>query len=68
MRRQNARVCGSGKGRGFGEREFETIGRLIADVVEGMAHNGAEGDAQVEERVRGEVAALCAAHPIYPEM
>jgi glycine hydroxymethyltransferase len=58
----------AGTTRGFGEREFDTIGRLIADVVEGLAHNGAEGDAQVEERVRGEVAELCAAHPIYPEM
>ncbi len=58
----------AGTTRGFGEREFAAIGRLIADVVGGLAQAGPEGDAQTETRVRGEVAELCAAHPIYPEM
>jgi glycine hydroxymethyltransferase len=54
--------------RGFREEEFHVVGQLIAQVVEGMARNGDEGDGQIEQRVRDKVAELCAAHPIYPEM
>ena len=54
--------------RGFREEEFRIVGQLIAQVVDGMARNGDEGDGQVEQRVREKVAELCAAHPIYPEM
>jgi glycine hydroxymethyltransferase len=56
----------AGTTRGFGEKEFRTIGKLIAEVVEGLSKNGPEGDAQVEESVRGRVAELCAAFPVYP--
>ena len=56
----------AGTTRGFGPAEFRKIGTLIADVVDGMARNGDEGDAQVEERVRREVSELCAAFPVYP--
>jgi len=54
--------------RGFREEEFRVVGQLIAEVVEGLARNGDDGDGQVEQRVRDKVAELCAAHPIYPEM
>jgi len=54
--------------RGFREDEFRIIGQLIAEVVEGLARNGDEGDGQIEQRVRDRVADLCAAYPIYPEM
>ncbi|WP_428333656.1 serine hydroxymethyltransferase [Novosphingobium sp.] len=54
--------------RGFREDEFRIVGELIAQVVEGLARNGDEGDGQVEQRVRDKVAELCAANPIYPEM
>ena len=54
--------------RGFREDEFRIVGQLIAEVVEGLARNGDEGDGQVEQRVRDRVADLCAAYPIYPEM
>ncbi|TMM49821.1 serine hydroxymethyltransferase [Qipengyuania marisflavi] len=56
----------AGTTRGFGTAEFETIGALIAEVVDGLSRNGPEGDGQVEERVRGKVAELCAAFPVYP--
>ena len=56
----------AGTTRGFGEEEFRVVGQLIAEVVDGMARNGDEGDGQVEERVRGRVAELCSAFPIYP--
>ena len=58
----------AGTTRGFGTAEFRQIGRLIADVVEGLARNGDEGDGQVEARVRDRVAQLTARFPIYPGM
>lgn len=56
----------AGTTRGFGPAEFRTIGKLIAEVVEGLSKNGPEGDAQIEESVRARVAELCAAFPVYP--
>ncbi len=56
----------AGTTRGFGPAEFREVGKLIAEVVDGLAKNGAEGDAQVEESVRARVAGLCAAFPVYP--
>lgn len=58
----------AGTTRGFGPAEFRTIGRLIAEVVEGLSRCGDAGDAQAEERVRREVAELTTAFPIYPGM
>jgi glycine hydroxymethyltransferase len=45
--------------------EFRQIGHLIADVLDGIAKNGPDGDAQVEAQVRGKVRALCERFPIY---
>lgn len=56
----------AGTTRGFGPDQFRTIGKLIAEVVDGLSKNGPEGDAQIEESVRGRVAQLCAAFPVYP--
>jgi glycine hydroxymethyltransferase len=58
----------AGTTRGFGPDEFRTIGKLIAEVVDGLSKNGPEGDAQVEESVRARVSELCAAFPVYPGM
>jgi glycine hydroxymethyltransferase len=58
----------AGTTRGFGPEEFRIVGKLIAEVVDGLAKNGPEGDAQVEESVRGRVSELCAAFPVYPGM
>jgi len=58
----------AGTTRGFGTEEFRKVGELIAEVVNGLAKNGPEGDAQVEEAVRGRVSALCADFPVYPGM
>ena len=55
----------AGTTRGFGVAEFRQIGHLIADVLDGIAKNGPDGDAQVEQEVRGKVQALCARFPIY---
>ena len=56
----------AGTTRGFGVEEFRKIGALLVEVVDGMSRNGAQGDAQVEERVRREVSELCVAFPVYP--
>ena len=44
----------AGTTRGFGVAEFRQIGQLIADVLDGIAKNGPDGDAQVEAQVRGQ--------------
>ena len=58
----------AGTTRGFGVAEFTQIGGIIAEVVEGLRKNGAEGDAQIEASVRGRVEELCARFPIYPNL
>ncbi len=56
----------AGTTRGFGIAEFRQIGRMIADVVDGLGKNGPEGDGQVEARIKAEAEELCARFPIYP--
>ncbi|MEP5939075.1 MAG: serine hydroxymethyltransferase [Erythrobacter sp.] len=56
----------AGTTRGFGPAEFRKVGALIAEVVTGLSKNGPEGDAQIEESVRGKVSELCSAFPVYP--
>ena len=56
----------AGTTRGFGVAEFRAIGKLIVEVVDGLANkNHDDGDPAVEEAVRGKVAALCRDFPIY---
>jgi glycine hydroxymethyltransferase len=56
----------AGTTRGFGEAEFRLIGQLIVEVVDGLAANGEEGNAAVEEAVKAKVQALCDRFPLYP--
>ncbi len=58
----------AGTTRGFGEAEFRQIGDWIIEVVDGLAANGAEGNAEVEAKVKAEVEALCARFPMYPNL
>ena len=58
----------AGTTRGFGEAEFRQIADWIVEVVEGLATDGAEGNAAVEEKVKGEVQALCRRFSIYPDL
>ncbi|MFV0383719.1 serine hydroxymethyltransferase [Paracoccus sp. (in: a-proteobacteria)] len=58
----------AGTTRGFGEDEFRQIARWIVEVVDGLAGNGEEANAEVEERVKAEVAGLCARFPLYQGM
>lgn len=56
----------AGTTRGFKEAEFKTIAELISRVLDGLASNGEEGNAAIEQDVRKQVEALCARFPIYP--
>ena len=58
----------AGTTRGFAEAEFRQIADWIVEVVDGLAANGADGNAEVEEKVKAEVSALCAKFPLYAEM
>ncbi|SHI88901.1 serine hydroxymethyltransferase [Wenxinia saemankumensis] len=56
----------AGTTRGFGEAEFRQVARWIVEVVDGLAANGEDGNAEVESKVAAEVQALCERFPIYP--
>ncbi len=58
----------AGTSRGFGEDEFAEIGGLIVEVIDGVAKNGEDGNAEVENRVKARVKALCERFPIYEEL
>jgi glycine hydroxymethyltransferase len=51
--------------RGFGPAEFREVGRMIVEVLDGLARNGDAGDAQVEHRIKEQATALCRRFPIY---
>jgi glycine hydroxymethyltransferase len=53
--------------RGFGIAEFQETGRLIVEVLDGLAASP-EDNRAVEGRVRAEVEALCARFPVYDQM
>ena len=58
----------AGTTRGFTEVEFRMIADWIVEVVDGLAANGAEGNADVEAKVAAEVEALCEQFPMYPNL
>ena len=58
----------AGTTRGFGEAEFRQIADWIVEVVDGLAANGPDNNGDVEAKVRGEVAELCARFPLYPDL
>jgi glycine hydroxymethyltransferase len=55
----------AGTTRGFGIAEFQHIGRLMAEVLDGLAANGEADNAKVEAKVKTEAIALCRRFPIY---
>jgi len=55
----------AGTSRGFGVAEFQEVGRLITQVLDGLARNGEDGNAAVEAAVKTEVHALTGRFPIY---
>ena len=55
----------AGTTRGFGVTEFQAIGGMILEVLDGLAANGDEGNAGVEEKVKQQAIELCGRFPIY---
>ncbi len=53
--------------RGFGPAEWKLVGEYIIEVLDGLAANGADGNADVENAVKAKVEALCARFPIYTD-
>jgi glycine hydroxymethyltransferase len=51
--------------RGFKEAEFRLVGELMVEVLDGLAANGEENNANVEAAVREKVKKLTSAFPIY---
>lgn len=58
----------AGTTRGFTEVEFRMVADWIVEVVDGLAANGADGNAEVEAKVKAEVEALCDTFPMYPNL
>ena len=55
----------AGTTRGFKEAEFRQIAEWIVEVVDGLAANGEDGNADVEAAVKAKVEAMCGKFPIY---
>lgn len=55
----------AGTTRGFGIAEFQEVGRMIAEVLDGLAANGVDGNAAVEAKIKTEAINLCSRFPIY---
>ncbi len=55
----------AGTTRGFGVKEFQTVGEMIVEVLDVLSQKGTNEDSLVEGNVRGKVKALLARFPIY---
>ena len=55
----------AGTTRGFGIAEFQEVGGMIIEVLDGLAANGDEGNSKVEADVKKRAMALCEGFPIY---
>ena len=55
----------AGTTRGFSTNEFNIIGKLIVQVIDGLSQNGESNNTIVEEGVRSKVLKLCDRFPIY---
>lgn len=57
----------AGTTRGFGVAEFQQVGQLIGEVLDGLAANGPDNNQEVEQAVRGKVEELVGRFPIYSD-
>ncbi|MGK2921326.1 MAG: serine hydroxymethyltransferase [Methyloceanibacter sp.] len=55
----------AGTTRGFGVTEFQAVGSMILEVLDGLAANGDEGNTDVEGKVKQRAIELCERFPIY---
>jgi glycine hydroxymethyltransferase len=56
----------AGTTRGFGVAEFQQIGNMIIEVLDGVVAKGEGGDSAVEAKVKERALELCRRYPIYP--
>jgi len=55
----------AGTTRGFGIAEFQEVGHMLAEVLDGLAAHGIDGNQEVEAKVKEKAIALCGRFPIY---
>ena len=55
----------AGTTRGFGVSEFQAVGEMIIEVLDGLASNGRDSNAEIESGVKAKVIDLCGRFPIY---
>jgi glycine hydroxymethyltransferase len=55
----------AGTTRGFGIAEFQSIGGMIIEVLDGLAANGDQGNGAVEASVKKRAIELCERYQIY---
>jgi glycine hydroxymethyltransferase len=55
----------AGTTRGFGIKEFQSVGGMIVEVLDGLAANGDEANSKVEASVKKRAVELCERYPIY---
>jgi len=55
----------AGTTRGFGVPEFQSVGSMILEVLDGLVANGEEGNGATEEKVKQQAIELCGRFPIY---
>jgi glycine hydroxymethyltransferase len=55
----------AGTTRGFGIAEFQSVGNMIIEVLDGLAANGDAGNSDVEAKVKKRAIELCERYPIY---
>jgi len=53
--------------RGFGPAEFQRVGELISEVLDGLADNP-EDNSAAENAAKAKVAELCSSFPIYQDL
>jgi glycine hydroxymethyltransferase len=55
----------AGTTRGFGMPEFQSVGKMIIEVLDGLANNGPDSNTEIESAVKVKVEELCGHFPIY---
>jgi glycine hydroxymethyltransferase len=55
----------AGTTRGFDVGEFQQVGSMILEVLDGLVTNGEEKNGAVEEKVKQQAIELCGRFPIY---
>lgn len=55
----------AGTTRGFGVPEFQTVGEMILEVLDGLVANGADSNSEIESGVKAKVIELCGRFPVY---